>query len=67
MSRTPKINEFKDKHNYDLDCTRCDNCKKFKPGYTKLINSIPRKVRPYCNLGEFYTNKLAICNEWDEK
>lgn len=66
MSRTPSIKEFKHKNDYVSDGERCENCQHYKSGYTKLINSIPRQERPYCKLGEFYTNKLGICNEWNE-
>ena len=52
------------KYDYVSDGERCENCRHFKDGYTKLINSIPRAERPYCKLGEFYTNKHGICNEW---
>lgn len=65
MSRTPSINAFKHKNEYVSDGERCENCRHYKSGYTKLMDSIPRTERPYCKLGEFYTNKLGICNEWE--
>lgn len=64
MSRTPSINAFKHKNEYVSDGERCENCCHYKSGYTKLMDSIPRTERPYCKLGEFYINKLGICNKW---
>jgi hypothetical protein len=67
MARTALIKAFKRQNEYAAQAENCGNCQHFKKGYTVLINSLPKMVRPYCKLGEFFINKNAICNLWKEK
>ena len=67
MGRIALVRAFKRINQYTGDAERCENCQHFKPEFTVLINSLPRRSKPYCKLGGCIVNKLGICNQWSEK
>ena len=67
MSRSALISQWKRENLYSADGERCGNCVYCKKGYTKLVNSLPRTVRPYCALGGFHVNNFSICDRWQKK
>ncbi len=52
---------------WESDVPRCMTCEHFRSSAMFLVNSLPRKVSPFCKKGSFNTRPNAVCNRWKDK
>lgn len=52
---------------WESDVPRCMNCLHFRSSAMFLVNSLPRKVSPFCKKGQFNTRPNAVCNRWVDR
>lgn len=52
---------------WESDVPRCMTCEHFRSSAMFLVNSLPRKVSPFCKKGWFNTRPNAVCNRWKDK
>lgn len=52
---------------WESDVPRCVTCVHFKSSAMFLVNSLPRKVSPFCKKGDFNTRPMAVCRHWTDR
>ena len=62
-----KLGRLRRKWGWELQAARCGNCKHFRGPRRVLVNSLPRLDPGLCRLGEFWTRRGALCDQWESK